>query len=71
MDWMYQGGLAAKEDAAKRADEHLLGKAANLPLSAEAKKEEASRVSGTKRGCGRSGEEAERHGSERKNVCIL
>ncbi|GAX83794.1 hypothetical protein CEUSTIGMA_g11219.t1 [Chlamydomonas eustigma] len=30
LDWMYQGGMAAKEDAAKRAEEHLMGKAASL-----------------------------------------
>jgi hypothetical protein len=33
LDWMYQGGLAAKEDAAKRADEHLLGKPGALTQS--------------------------------------
>ncbi|MEW5314538.1 MAG: hypothetical protein WDW38_006028 [Sanguina aurantia] len=30
LDWMYSGGLAAKEDAAKRAEEHMLGKPAVL-----------------------------------------
>lgn len=38
---MYSGGLAAKEDAAKRAEEHLLGKPAVL----QAQQEDASRVS--------------------------
>lgn len=30
LDWMYQGGMAAREDAQKRQEEHLLGKAATL-----------------------------------------
>lgn len=30
LDWMYAGGLAAKEDASKRQEEALLGKVAGL-----------------------------------------
>jgi hypothetical protein len=38
---MYQGGFAAQEDAAKRKDEYLLGKPAELPAG----EAEQSRVS--------------------------
>lgn len=37
---MYQGGFAAQEDAAKRKEEYLLGKPAELPAG----EEEQSRV---------------------------
>ena len=40
---MYQGGLAAKEDAAKRADEHLLGKAATLSNTQQQQQQEVSK----------------------------
>ena len=41
---MYQSGMAAKEDAAKRADEHLLGKAVTSLAPAQQPQEEVSRV---------------------------
>lgn len=44
VEWMYQGGLAAQEDADKRKEEYLMGKAVDkLPDHGPA--EAASRVS--------------------------
>ena len=45
MDWMYQNGLAAQQDAAKRADEHLLGKPAALAQQQQQAAQELSKVS--------------------------
>jgi hypothetical protein len=44
VEWMYQGGFAAREDAEKRKEEYLMGKTVDK-LPEDIKTEEAARVS--------------------------